>query len=299
MDIRDLQLFVTLSETLHFRLTGELCNLSPSAVSRALQRMEDELGQELVHRENREISLSLAGRRFAEFCRDVLRQWDDVRKDLGSRQRGSIRGEVRIFASVTASIAILPRLLARLRTAHPGVRIILQTGAPSEALQRVADGLEDIAIAALPTQLPSGLSSAALQETELDLIAPRVAVQVDAAGKAVDPSALPERVRPQDLAAIPMVLPRSGLARDEILRWFGNSTPHIYAEVSGSEAIISMVRLGFGVGVVPRIVLDASALRQEVRVLQAEPVLEPFHLGLVAQTRRLSEPAVSALWELR
>ncbi|MFW5801977.1 MAG: LysR family transcriptional regulator, partial [Spirochaeta sp.] len=109
MEIRDLHLFVTIAETLHFRLSGEICHLSPSAVSRALQRMEEELGQELVHRDNREVSLTLAGRRFAEFCRSVLLQWDDLRNELGT-VTGKVRGEVRIFASVTASIAILPRL---------------------------------------------------------------------------------------------------------------------------------------------------------------------------------------------
>ncbi|MFW6362872.1 MAG: HTH-type transcriptional activator IlvY [Spirochaeta sp.] len=296
MEIRDLHLFVTIAETLHFRLSGEICHLSPSAVSRALQRMEEELGQELVHRDNREVSLTLAGRRFAEFCRSVLLQWDDLRNELGT-VTGKVRGEVRIFASVTASIAILPRLLARLRSAHPEVKVVLQTGAPSEAIHRVAEGLEDIAVAALPADIPAGLSAAPLEETALELIAPRVL-----SGESAD---IPDSVQPDDLIRVPMVLPRSGLAREAVLRWFAAgrpksaAEPRIYAEVSGSEAIISMVRLGFGVGVVPRIVLDASALRPEVRILRADPVLESFHLGLVAQTRRLSEPAVAALWRLQ
>ncbi|AFG37066.1 HTH-type transcriptional activator IlvY [Spirochaeta africana] len=296
MDIRDIKLFLALSETLHFRLTGEICNLSPSAVSRALQRMEQELGQELVHRETREISLTIAGRRFAEFCRSVGLQWSALQEELGTGAN-TLRGEVRIFASVTASIAILPRLLARLRAAFPEVRVLLQTGAPSEAIQRVADGVADIAVAALPDPLPGGLSAAPVQKTELELIAPRVQGAAGLTGGVAD------LVRPADLTGIPMVLPHSGLARNEILRWFTAAEPavepRIYAEVSGSEAIISMVRLGFGVGVVPRIVLDASALRQEVRLLRADPALEPFHLGLVVQTRRLHEPAVAALWSLR
>ncbi|THB65263.1 MAG: HTH-type transcriptional activator IlvY [Spirochaetaceae bacterium] len=295
MHIHELELFSALADNLHLRRAGEACGLSPSATSRALQRMEEELGEKLLYRESREVSLTMAGQRFSLFCRETLDAWKAVKADIGGAARGMAHGEVRIFASVTASIAILPDLLAGLRAEYPGVRVVLQTGAPAEALQRVAEGIADIAVAALPRKIPSGLTAVSLMTTSLELIAPQPIGEAH-----IDRLAeLSARVLPADLAGLPMVLPRSGLAREHALRWFGAVSPRLYAEVSGSEAIISMVRLGFGVGVVPRIVLDSSALKADVRVLKADPPLENFELGLVAQTRRLHEPAVAALWNLR
>jgi LysR family positive regulator for ilvC len=48
----------------------------------------------------------------------------------------------------------------------------------------------------------------------------------------------------------PMILSEEGLARERVDRWFRQlgAKPHIYAQVSGNEAIVSMVSLGFGVG---------------------------------------------------
>jgi LysR family positive regulator for ilvC len=74
--------------------------------------------------------------------------------------------------------------------------------------------------------------------------------------------------------------------------------PRVYAEVSGHEAVISMVRLGCGVGIVPRIVLDRFAQKGEVRVLDVSPPLEPYVVGLCAHERRLAAPVVKAFWDL-
>lgn len=73
--------------------------------------------------------------------------------------------------------------------------------------------------------------------------------------------------------------------------------PHIYAQVTGNEAIVSMVALGVGVGVVPELVLRNSPLASRVRILNVQPELEPFSIGLCTQNQRLNEPLLQALWK--
>ena len=75
--------------------------------------------------------------------------------------------------------------------------------------------------------------------------------------------------------------------------------PRIYAQVSGNEAIVSMVSLGFGIGVVPQIVLDSSPLAGHIRSYDIEPPLAPYDIGLFALEKRLKEPLVRAFWERR
>jgi LysR family positive regulator for ilvC len=85
---------------------------------------------------------------------------------------------------------------------------------------------------------------------------------------------------------------------DDWFRRLGVS-PTIYAQVAGNEAIVSMVSLGFGVGVAPRIVLDNSPLAHTVRVLDVRPELAPYEVGLFALEKRLTSPLIRAFWSLQ
>ena len=58
-----------------------------------------------------------------------------------------------------------------------------------------------------------------------------------------------------------------------------------------------MVALGVGVGVVPELVLQNSPVANRVRVLNVQPELEPFAVGLCAKSQRLQEPLLQALWQ--
>jgi LysR family positive regulator for ilvC len=82
--------------------------------------------------------------------------------------------------------------------------------------------------------------------------------------------------------------------------WFRRKRirPRIYAEVSGHEAIVSLVRLGCGVGIVPRIVLDRFSQKGEARVLDVDRPLKPYIVGLCAHRRRLDSPVVKAFWDI-
>ena len=98
---------------------------------------------------------------------------------------------------------------------------------------------------------------------------------------------------------MPVVLPSSGLARDYVDRWFRKKRilPRIYGEVAGSEAILSLVSLGCGVGIVPRLVADQSPLKGSLSVLDVEPRLQMFRVGVCTEKKKLKSPVVKAFWE--
>ena len=83
-------------------------------------------------------------------------------------------------------------------------------------------------------------------------------------------------------------------------QWFSEQgiKPLIYAQVAGNEAIVSMVSLGFGIGVVPRIVLDNSPLAGRVQILPIEPELKPYQVGLFALEKKLRSPLIRAFWSV-
>lgn len=289
MDLRSLRQFTLLAEVLHFGRASEASRISPSALSRSIRQLEDQLGVTLFERDNRSVSLTPAGETFLTYARDALAQWDVIRHDL-MQQAGELRGEISIYCSVTASYSFLYDLLSRFRRDHPRIEIKLHTGDPDLAVQRVLAGDDDMAIGARPSRTPAELVFKAIAVTPLVFIAAR-----ENQGYA----RLSRRQRdPVAWQAAPLILAEAGLARQRVDSWFRSFDvqPTIYAQVAGNEAIVSMVSLGFGVGVVPKIALDNSPLAGKISVLDVRPRLEPYEVGLFALQKKLRNPLINAFW---
>ena len=292
MDIRTYQIFLKLAETRHFGRTASQCALSPSAVSRQLQRLEGHVGHQLVDRDNRQVHLTPAGRHFLEYARKAVDDWQQLRSDL-SASRTDLSGEVSVFGSVTASYSLLTQILPAMRESYPGVDVKLRTGDQADGIERLLEGAEDSAIIATPERLPAKLIFLPLRQTPLRLIGPRtpsaLARQLDVC--------LAEEIEP-DWSEVPMVLAERGLARERLLQCLraAKQKPHIYAQVAGHEAVVSMVSLGFGVAVVPELVIQHSPKQDTIRVLPWLSNLPPFALGLCALEERLKDPLLQAFW---
>ena len=290
MDLRPLRHFLTLADTLHFGRASDACHVSPSTLSRTVQQLEDSLGVRLFERDNRTVQLTREGRVFQQYARDALEQWELLRHSL-MEEAGDLAGEISIYCSVTASYSFLYELLSEFRLRYPRIELKLHTGDPADAINRVLGGDEDMAITARPEALPTQLAFKPIAVSPLVFIAPSEAADWLPASTA-RPSA-------GEWARAPMILSESGLARERADAWFRNLgvKPHIYAQVAGNEAIVSMVGLGFGIGVVPKIVLDNSPLADRVRLLDVQPELPPYDVGLCVTEKKLRNPLIRALWE--
>lgn len=289
MDIRSLELFLSLADTLSFSRTAEQMHLSPSAVSRSLQRMEAESGQRLVERDRRSVRLTSAGQRFRVYAEQAVHDWQQLSADL-QLDPGDLRGQVSIYCSVTASYSVLSPLLAPFRSAHPQIEIMLHTGDQADAVGRIHAGGEDLAVAACPDDLPRKLVFLTLMDSPLRLIAPGFDCGVsEQLGNA--PASR--------FADIPFIVAERGLSKQRVDAWFRarGERPRIYAQVAGHEAIAAMVGLGLGIGVVPQLVLDNFTHREQLRVIEVDEPLGPFPVGLCALRQRLENPLVAAFWE--
>ena len=93
------------------------------------------------------------------------------------------------------------------------------------------------------------------------------------------------------------ILPESGPSKRIVHHWFAEQgiRPRIYATVAGNEAIVSMVALGCGLGIVPEVVLDHSIVGQKVNRIALDDI-EPYQLGLCCLQKRADEPAIRALF---
>lgn len=291
MNIKAIKHFLALAESLHFGRASEECHISISALSRNIRQLEDEVGVALFARDNRTVTLTQEGKKFLMYAREASSQWRLIRHELLDNS-DQLHGEISIYCSVTASYSFLFELLNRFRQVHPGIEIKLHTGDPDEAISRILDGKEDLTIAARPNNMPRSLAFKGISFSPLVFIAPNEQHLPSV------PMTPPDSA--EAWANVPMILSEAGVSRHRIDDWFylQNISPKIYAQVAGNEAIVSMVSLGFGIGVVPKIVLDNSPLQDRVKIWPVQPELEPYDIGLFTLQKNLKNPMVEAFWSL-
>jgi len=286
VNFHELKNFLSLAELLHFGRASQACNLSPSALTRSIQRIEESLGQALFLRDNRTVTITPAGEKFRNYASSTIRDWETICESI--RDDGSISGPVSIYASVTAVYSLLPDLLESYRDSYPEVQLELRTGSAEESIQQVINGEIDISVAALPDQQHPRLEFMPLTETNLVFIAQRKS------------KTLPMKNGQLDLSRAPLVLPRSGLSRRRLDYWLKKHgiQANINAEVSGNEGILAMVRMGCGIGMVPELVLERSPFRNDVTSIKDAPKLAPYVVGLCTTRKNLSRPSIAAMWKL-
>lgn len=293
MDTRALRVFLSVADTLNYSRSSEALHMSLSAVSRTIQRLEDELGQRLLERDNRSVRLTSAGRELRPYARRTIEDWQLLRHRFG--RESELTGEISLYCSVTASYRVLAPILEAFREAFPAVEIMMHTGDQADGVHRVLSGQNDIAVSGRPLQLPSRLDFLPLQESRLRFCAPSGECAVREQLSLGDPGS-----SQFDWSKVPFIVPERGITKDLLDEWFSRQSirPNIYAQVAGHEAIVAMVGLGLGVGVAPELVVDASGMTDKVSYVPVAIELPSLVIGLIGLKQRLESPLVKSLWNV-
>lgn len=289
MDSKSLAIFQHLATELHFAKTAEQFHVSPSTLSRTISRLEQELGCVLLNRDNRTATLTPAGEQLKAYAEQQLEQLELLKLSL-NQQQAELKGKLHIYCSVTAAYSHLPQLIDRFRQQHPLVEIMLTTGDAADALPQIQQQQADLAIAAKPDNLSGSYYFYRLDEIPLALIAPTVACNVQ---QQLQQSMI-------DWTQVPIILPEHGSARTRFEKWYRSmhfGKPKLYATVSGNEAIVSMVALGCGVGVVPQVVVENSPVADRVYALEVDHKMQPLELGICCLNIRKEQPLLKAFLE--
>lgn len=176
-------------------------------------------------------------------------------------------------------------MLNQFRAQHPQVDIKLVTGDPALSIQKVLDGQADVAISIKTPQMHPDIRFKAIDDVPLVLVVPK--------------SLGIRHLRQIKWDQHQIIMPESGPSKRIVHHWFAehNIRPKVYASVGGNEAIVSMVALGFGIGIVPSIVLDNSAQSNQVIAINIDDI-ESYQIGLCCHTRKQDEPMIKAMFEL-
>lgn len=270
MDFAELEAVAALSKTLHFSRAASKINLSPSALSRLISRVESECGTPLFERDNRCVSLTAAGETFVRFAEKCLFERDELLQCFSGID--TVSGTLNVYASVTACYSILPAFVKRLSEKYPAIHLSVQTGDPAGAAESVRTGAADLAVAAIPDEGFSLLNCISVCQSPLTFAAATGGPFETVHGA------------PQDIVSdVPLILPKAGLARQRFDSWIHsrNVHPRIAAEAEGNEAIMAMAQLGIGIGLVPEIVLQNGPYQSGFTCHSAGNALGFYNIGFI------------------
>ena len=149
LDIELIQLeqFLAVARAKNFTRAAKELHLSQSALSRSVQKLEDQLGQPLFERKPREVTLTDFGLILQEQAKKILDLVDDTISALSEENQ---KGRIRLGAIPTIAPYFLPKLLHEFSLAHPQISVLVQEDTSEELIQRCQRGELDLAILALP-----------------------------------------------------------------------------------------------------------------------------------------------------
>lgn len=282
MDFDQIHTFLEIVRLKSFSKAAQTCYRTQPAISAQIRQLEHELKVELFERFGSRISLTTAGRLFAQYAEQIL----DLRKQAQNalnELESSPRGELVIAANEATCIYVLPSVFAEYKDQFPGVQLQVNRSYGSRVVEAVMENVADFGL----TQLPVGEKRVQIVDIYRD--------EIHCVVPAGHPLGSLERVACEDLLPYLLLLPQSGMTRSRLNAWFEKVEDEIQIsmELDSSETMKRFVEAGLGLSF-----LAASNCREEVKAgilksipLGPEPMLRK--LGLIyRKDKALSKAAL-------
>ncbi|MFJ3907003.1 LysR family transcriptional regulator [Streptomyces vinaceus] len=248
MELRQLRYLVTVVEEGGFTRAAARLHLAQPGLSAQIRQLEKELGQPLLDRSHRSVTLTETGRAVLPYARAALAAADAVRETVDA-YTGLLRGRVRLglVSGATAHAFDIASFLADFHEAHPALEIALTEDASERMQAALLAGELDVALLG-PTEeaVPSGLSF----ETVLDVPLVVLAAAGDplferAAGTSVPLAGLRDRAL--------ICLPRGTGVRAALERACGRAgfRPRVTFEAAAPHVLVQLAARGLGIAVLP------------------------------------------------
>ena len=279
MELRHLRYFVALAEEASFTRAARRTHVTQSTLSHQIKQIEDELGQRLFDRIGKRVVITDAGEALLQSATRALREIDEGLRRIKTTP-DPLTGVLRIGATHTFNIKLIPECLAAFLAGHPAVSVIVRELFATDVATLVESGELDLGITYDP-QRRDRLSFEPLYIEEMVL-----AVGAD------HPFAARKRLRLVELHRQPMLLPTASSSTrriiDAALASVG-AEPSIVAQMDSLAATIELVRRTRLGAIISRL---AAPDAHDLRILSLE---SPTPLRTPGLLTRADAPATPAL----
>lgn len=279
-----LEYFVALARTKNFTRAAAELNLSQSALSRAIQKLEEHLGQPLFERKPRDVTLTEFGELLLERAKQILKLVEDTFTELSEAGK---RGRIRLGTIPTIAPYFLPGLLSSFAKARPDISVMVQEDTTENLIKRCGQGEIDLAILALPV-IAKHLEVEPMLDEELLLVIPNG-----------HPLATAKSITMAAAEPFPFVMLNEAHCLSENIASFcrrKSAQPVIVERTSQLATVQELVTLNHGVSIVPEMArrIDNSEQRQYRSFSGEKPVRT---IAMMWNAYRFQSQAVKALMD--
>ncbi len=268
--IRNLRSFLAVARHGSFAAAGQEIGLTAAAVGQQMRALEDELHLQLFDRSARAIVLNTSGRQMVAPVMELVARYEALAARPGDTQLG---GTVVMGALVSALMGAFADCLWALKKRHPALDVTLLAGQSTDFALRVERGELDAAVVTQPpARLASSLMWTSLYSEPMVMIVPR----------------RPHFEMPQQPLDI---LRQCPFIRFDHQLWTGQLVHKVIAacgatvqdamELNSVEAIIALVRQGFGISIVPQLAHVQWSRDRALHIVPLAGVTVQRHVGLL------------------
>jgi DNA-binding transcriptional LysR family regulator len=285
--IRTMKIFLAVARLGTFAAAAAEVGLTAAAIGVQMSSFERATGQVLFDRGKRSIVLNPAGRRLVQPVQEMVARWDDLQ--ARDEADGRLSGVVVMGALVSSLMGAFADALWAVKRTNPRLDVKLFAGMSSDFTARVARGELDAAVVTQPPfPLPASLVWAPLYAEPMVLIVPRKP-RFPLANAAID------------------ILASAPFMRFDRSTWTGRLVDEVISqcdvrvnegmELNSVEAIVEIVRQGFGVSIVPRLANVTWSRDRSLRVLRLPGPVIQRHVGLLERSDHSRERFTDAIKE--
>jgi DNA-binding transcriptional LysR family regulator len=282
MDFDQVHTFLEIVRLKSFSKAAQTCYRTQPAISAQVRQLEQELNTALFERFGSRISLTTAGKIFADYAAQML----DLRRraqDAISELERNPRGELVIAANEATCIYVLPQVFSEYKNLFPAVQLQLDRSYGARVVDAVTENIADFGLTQLPVE-EKRLEVVHIHKDEIRLIVP-----------ARHPLADKKAVHAHELVEYQLLLPKSGATRARLNGWFElvEDDLQVSMELDSTEMMKRFVMAGLGISF-----LAVSNCREEVaagklRALSLAPEPMIRRLGLIyRKDKALSKAAL-------
>ena len=290
MEMRKLEAFCKVVEFKSFTRAAKEMLLSQPTISEHIRYLEEELGQKLLERQGREISLSPVGAVLYEYARNILRIKDEAIQAV-QQYSGRLVGNVTIGCSTIPGTYIVPPLVGLFHKQHTAIKTTLRIGSSRIIAEEVLGGKLEFGVVGARWN-ETGLIWSRFSSDELTAIVhpdhPWAAKrEVSLAELLQEPFVLRER-ESGTRKVIAQILTKNGFREQDL---------QSVAEIGSTAAVKEAVKAGIGVAILSKraAVDEIQCGRLASVAIQGQPLKRPFYL--IQRKQREISPVASVFLE--
>jgi len=152
--VKQLRYYIALVEQNHFGKAAKICFVSQSAFSVAIKELENILGESLVDRTNKSVTITNLGRETYIQAKKIISELSQL-VDISHANKIPLTGRLSLGVIPTIAPFLLTKFVSKLQKSNPKLELYLQENVTLELYDKLMDGELDVILIALPYPLKS------------------------------------------------------------------------------------------------------------------------------------------------